>query len=256
MSFVIKDFSTGYDRKQIIHSLNLVLNNNEWLGIIGANGSGKSTFLKGIGRILKPFSGTAIIGNKNIHNWPTKDIAKEISFLPQIQNYNLQLTVYEFVCLGRSPYKEWWNWDLNNYDKSIVLKSLRATELCDLQDVLICNLSGGQRQRAYLALALAQEPQTLLLDEPTTFLDINYQIKFLNLLKILKNEKSLSIITVIHDINLALRFCDRIAILKNGKILALDKPKKILTKELIKEAFGVEISLINTPIGLQICILD
>ena len=256
MNLLIKNFSTGYENKKIINSLNFDLKNNEWLGIIGANGSGKSTLLKGIGRILHPYSGKVIINGKNIHKSPTKDISKIISFLPQVQNRSMQISVCQLVSLGRSPYKKWWEWDLNEYDKSLVKKALKLTHLYDLKDVSLCNLSGGQCQRAYLALALAQQPKTLLLDEPTTFLDIKYQIKFFNLLKDLKYNQKLSIITVIHDINLAARFCDRIAVLKDGKLLAIDVPIKILTTEIMKEAFGVKICLINTPIGLQVCIIE
>ena len=253
MSLITKDFSTGYQNKEIIKSINLSLNNVEWLGIIGANGSGKSTFLKGISRILKPSSGVVFLDDYNIHLSSTLRMAKKISFLPQLQTSNLQMSVYELVCLGRSPHKRWWETDLNKNDFMKVDQCLVLTDITTLKNKPVRTLSGGQRQRAFLALALAQDAKTLLLDEPTTFLDIHYQLEFLDLLKRLKKDQDLSIITVIHDVNLAARYCDRIAVLKEGNLIALDFPRKVLNPELMREAFQVEICQIETPIGMQIC---
>ena len=128
--------------------------------------------------------------------------------------------------------------------------------MTSLKNKPVGELSGGQRQRAFLSLALAQDAKTLLLDEPTTFLDLRYQLQFLDLLKRLNNEQELLIITVIHDLNLAARYCDRIAVLKEGKLLAIDQPREALTQELLKKAFQVETCQIETPIGLQICTIQ
>ena len=253
MPLITKDFSTGYQNNEIIKSINITLRNKEWLGIIGPNGSGKSTFLKGISRILKPSSGLASINEYDIHLSSSNDIAKEISILPQLQNLDLHMSVYDLVCLGRSPHKKWWQPDLNRKDLIKVDQSLALTEMSNLKNKAVGTLSGGQRQRAFLSLALAQDANTLLLDEPTTFLDLHYQLQLLDLLKRLNQDQNLSIITVIHDVNLAARYCDRIAVFKNGNLIALDKPKKVLTKELMKAAFQVETSQIETPIGLQLC---
>ena len=253
MTLITKNFSTGYQNKEVIKSINLTLKNVEWLGIIGANGSGKSTFLKGISRILEPSGGAAFINDHNIHLSSTQSIAKEISVLPQLQNLDLQMSVYELVCFGRSPHKKWWQIDLDNEDFVKVEQSIALTEMTDLKNKPMRALSGGQRQRAFLALALAQETKTLLLDEPTTFLDVHYQLQFFDLLKRLKKDQKLSIITVIHDVNLAARYCDRIAVLKNGELIALDEPHNVLNRELMQKAFQVETCQIETPIGLQIC---
>ena len=252
MTLITKDFSTGYQNKEVIKSINLTLKNVEWLGIIGANGSGKSTFLKGISRILEPSSGAAFLNGQNIHLSSTQGIAKEISVLPQLQTLDLQMTVYELVCLGRSPHKRWWETDLNEKDLLKVDHSLALTDMTTLKNKPVRTLSGGQRQRAFLSLALAQDAKTLLLDEPTTFLDVHYQLQFLDLLKGLNKEQKLSIITVIHDFNLAARYCDRIAVLKDGSLIALDSPGNVLTPELMKEAFNVETCQIETPIGVQV----
>ena len=256
MTLTTENFSTGYQNKDVIKSINLTLENCEWLGIIGANGSGKSTFLKGISRILKPSSGLAFINEYDIHLSSSNVIAKEISILPQLQTLDLQMSVYDLVCLGRSPHKNWWQPDLNREDLIKVDQSLALTEMSNLKDKAVGALSGGQRQRAFLSLALAQDAKTLLLDEPTTFLDLHYQLQLLDLLKRLNQDQGLSIITVIHDVNLAARYCDRIAVFKNGELIALNETSKVLTRELMKEAFQVETCQIETPIGLQICAIN
>ena len=253
MPIITKDFSTGYQNEKIITSISLSLEKSEWLGIIGANGSGKSTFLKGISRILDAYSGNAYLYGQDIHLSSTKEIAKKVSILPQQNRSNLPLTVYELVCLGRSPHKKWWELDLDENDHLKVEKSIALTDMTALKNKPVDVLSGGQRQRAFLSLALAQDARILLLDEPTTFLDIRYQLQFLDLLKRLNREQDLSIITVIHDVNLAARYCDRLAVIKDGELLAIDKPREVLTKELMKKAFQVETCTMETPIGFQIC---
>ena len=253
MTLTTKDFSTGYQGNKIIKSISLSLERSEWLGIIGANGSGKSTFLKGISRILDVYTGSAYLYGQNIHNSSTKEIAKKISVLPQHQRSNLTLTVYELVCLGRSPHKKWWELDLDENDHIKVERSIELTDMKAFKDKPVDTLSGGQRQRAFLSLALAQDAKTLLLDEPTTFLDLRYQLQFLDLLKKINEEQEITIVTVIHDLNLAARYCDRIAVIKEGELLAVDSPRKVLNNELIKKAFQVETCQIETPVGLQIC---
>ena len=253
MTLITKDFSTGYEENKIIKSINLSLDSSEWLGIVGANGSGKSTFLKGISRILDAFTGTAYLNGHNIHHASTKEIAKNISVLPQQQKSILSLSVFELVCLGRSPHKRWWDLALDENDYLRVERSISLTDMTSLKDISLERLSGGQRQRAFLSLALAQDAKTLLLDEPTTFLDLRYQLQFLDLLKRLNKEEEISIITVIHDVNLAARYCDRIAVIKDGELLAINRPREVLTQERMKQAFQVETCQIETPIGLQIC---
>jgi len=254
MPIVTKNFSTGYEGNEIIKSINFSLEKSEWIGIIGANGSGKSTFLKGISRILSAYSGNAYLNGHDIHLSSTKEIAKKISVLPQLHKTNLPLTVYELVTLGRSPHKKWWELDLNENDYMKVDRAIALTDMTDFKNKNIQALSGGQRQRAFLSLALAQDTKIILLDEPTTFLDIRYQLQFLDILKRLNKEQELSIITVIHDVNLAARYCDRIAVMKEGKLLGIDLPRKILTKHTMKTAFNVESCSIETPVGFQICI--
>tara|TARA_B100000963_G_scaffold209009_1_gene182043 strand:- start:1443 stop:2225 length:783 start_codon:yes stop_codon:yes gene_type:complete len=255
MDLLFKNFSTGYESNLIISDLNLKIKSGEWIGIIGANGCGKSTLLKGISKIIPIQNGDVLFNSSNIKVLSTKEIAKIVSYLPQKINPNLPITVKELVSLGRSPHKYFWEFDLNKNDLSIIDEAL---ELCDLKKYSnnpLSSLSGGQCQRAYLALTIAQKTKILLLDEPTTFLDINFQLQMLDLIKTLNKKNNLTILSVIHDVNLAARYCDRLAVFKQGELIAIDEPIKALSKEIIKKAFSVESSNVDTPVGKQICAL-
>ena len=247
----LENFSTGYKNKIIIDSINLSINAGEWLGIIGANGSGKSTLIKGICRIIKPQKGKVFLKGKDINNLSNKSISQQISFLPQGINSKLSISVSDLVALGRSPYKNFWDFDLTKNDKSIIEESLKLVEILDLKDCLLSEISGGQRQRAFLALALAQETEIIILDEPTNYLDINHQIKFLQILKDLQLKKNLTIITVLHDLNLCARFSDQIAALKNGLLIEVGEPKDILNKNIIKNIFDINVLISKTKYGQQ-----
>ena len=253
MDLLFKSFCTGYEGKTIISDLNLKIKSGEWVGIIGSNGSGKSTLLKGIAKIIPIQSGDLFLNESSIRILSTKSMAKWISYLPQNLNSNLPITVNDLVALGRSPHKHFWEFDLNANDLSIIKEALDLCKLNKYSNQPLNSLSGGQRQRAYLALTIAQQTKIILLDEPTTFLDINFQILMLDLIKNLNKKNKITIITVIHDINLALRYCDRLAIFKKGNLLTIDEPIKALSRETIKEAFSVESLNFETPIGHQIC---
>ena len=252
----LENFSTGYKNKIIIDSINLSINEGEWFGIIGANGSGKSTLIKGICRIIKPQKGKVFLKGKDINNLSNKSISQQISFLPQGINSNLSISVSDLVALGRSPYKNFWDFDLTKNDKSIIEESLKLVEILDLKDCLLSEISGGQRQRAFLALALAQETEIIILYEPTNYLDINHQIKFLQILKDLQFKKHLTIITVLHDLNLCARFSDQIAALKNGLLIEVGEPKDILNKNIIKNIFEINVLISKTKYGQQFYPVD
>ena len=252
----LENFSTGYKNKIIIDSINLSINEGEWLGIIGANGSGKSTLIKGICRIIKPQNGKVFLRGKDINNLSNKSISQQISFLPQGINSNLSISVSDLVALGRSPYKNFWDFNLTKNDKSIIEESLKLVEILELKDCLLSEISGGQRQRAFLALALAQETEIIVLDEPTNFLDINHQIKFLQILKDLQLKRNLTIITVLHDLNLCARFSDQIAALKNGLLIKVGEPKDILNKNIIKNIFDINVLISKTKYGQQFYPVD
>jgi len=247
----LENFSTGYKNKIIIKPMNLSIKSDNWLGIIGANGSGKSTLVRAICRIIKPFEGKVLLKGKDLNKLSHRYISQKISFLPQGTNPNLLISVNDLVALGRSPYKKFWEFDLNKKDKSIIEDSLKLVDIFDLKECLLNEISGGQRQRAFLALALAQETEIIILDEPTNYLDINHQIKFLKILKDLQLKKNLTIITVLHDLNLTARFSDNIAALKKGVLLEVGYPKDVLTKENIKDIFDINVLISETEYGKQ-----
>tara|TARA_Y100000589_G_scaffold227679_1_gene215113 strand:+ start:501 stop:1283 length:783 start_codon:yes stop_codon:yes gene_type:complete len=253
MELLLKDFSTGYENNKIIKELNFKILSGEWVGIIGSNGSGKSTLLKGIAKIIPIKNGDIFIDQSSIKLLTTKKIAKLISYLPQKVNANLPISVKELVSLGRSPHKNFWEFDWNKEDIFIIDEALELCNLKEYSDFELTSLSGGQCQRAYLALSIAQKTKIILLDEPTTFLDINFQLQMLDLIKTLHKKNNLTIISVLHDVNLAVRYCDRLAVLKEGKLLTIDEPIKALSKEIIREAFSMESQNIDTPVGEQIC---
>ena len=252
MELIFRNFSTGYSKINIVNQINFKLKEREWIGIIGANGSGKSTLLKGVLKFIPTLSGDIFLNGISTNKYSRKELSKKISYLPQKLNNNLNITVKDLITLGRSPYKKFWDFNLNKEDKNKIEEAIEIVELKNFKDKFITELSGGQCQRAYLAMVIAQDPKIMFLDEPTTFLDINHQIKFLESLKELIKEKNISIITVLHDINLAARFCHRIAILKNGKLLEINTPKKIMNEEIFKKAFDVDSLIVDTQLGPQL----
>ncbi|TAF06664.1 MAG: ABC transporter ATP-binding protein [Nostocales cyanobacterium] len=253
MPLQLESVTGGYTTSPIIQNINLSLQNGEWLSLVGANGSGKSTLLKLISRIILPQQGIVLLDGKAIHSQPPHIVAQKLALLPQQQPIPAGLTVRQLVSLGRTPHQAWWQWELTGNDRQKVEAAIKKTQLENFSARLVEELSGGERQRAFLALALAQEPKVLLLDEPTTYLDINYQLQLLELLKNLNQQQQLTIITVLHELNLAARYSSRIALLKQGQLWEVGTPENVLTPNNIAEVFGVESVIIHTPVGLQVC---
>lgn len=247
------NLSGGYTAHPVVSNLNLTLESGEWLSLVGANGSGKSTLLKLLSRLLSPSQGRVLLDGKAIHRLPAVEVAKKLAILPQQQTLPKGLTVWQLVSLGRTPHQSWWQWELDRQDRQKVEEALIQTQLEGFRDRALSELSGGERQRAFLALALAQNPKVLLLDEPTTFLDINYQLQLLELLRKLNKERQLTIVTVLHDINLAARYSDRVALLKQGRLYTVGAVEAVLNPHAIAQVFGVNVAIIQTPVGLQIC---
>jgi iron complex transport system ATP-binding protein len=255
MPLSLQNLTGGYTAVPVVCNINLTLQTGEWLSLVGANGSGKSTLLKLLGRILSPQTGVVLLDGKAIHTQPANVVAQKLALLPQQQTIPVGLSVRQLVSLGRTPHQPWWRWELNVEDKQKVENAIQKTQLEHLSDRAVEQLSGGERQRAFLALALAQEPQVLLLDEPTTYLDINYQLQLLELLKAL-NQQQLTIITVLHELNLAARYSSRIALLKEGQLWEVGTPQQVLTPDNIAQVFSVEATIMNTPVGLQVCAIS
>ena len=248
-----RNLQGGYGDKTIVDQVTLALHQGEWLSILGANGSGKSTLLRLCGRILRPQQGAVLVSGRDIHSLSPTEVARKLALLPQQQILPAGLTVYQLVSLGRSPHQPWWQWDLTTDDHRHIEQALAWTDMGQYRHTPVSALSGGQRQRAFLALALAQQPQVLLLDEPTTYLDIHYQLQLLELLKQLNRQEQLAVITVLHDINLAARYSDRLAFMRQGKLWAMGPVPDTLTPDIVNQVFDVDVAILETPVGLQIC---
>lgn len=253
----VQNLSGGYTAAlPIVRSIYLSLQAGEWLSLVGANGSGKSTLLRLLSRVLLPKQGIVLLDGKAVHTQSVQAIARQLAILPQQAMIPAGLTVRQLVSLGRTPHQPWWQWELNAVDRQQVEQAIAQTHLEHLSDRPVEQLSGGERQRAFLALTLAQNPKVLLLDEPTTFLDVHHQLELLELLKDLNQHQQLTIITVLHDINLAIRYSDRIAMLNQGTLAAIGTTAEVITPTHLRQVFGVEAAILNTPVGLQICLLS
>ncbi|MEL7505350.1 MAG: ABC transporter ATP-binding protein [Cyanobacteria bacterium J06554_6] len=248
-----RSLSGGYDRQRVVEAVSLQLRAGEWLSLVGANGSGKSTLLRLMSRLLSPQQGAAYLNGRDIHQLSPTQVAQNLALLPQQQTLPEGLTVYQLVSMGRSPHQPWWRWEVDAAGQRQIQQALHWTEMVSYRHFPVTALSGGERQRAFLALALAQNPQVLLLDEPTTYLDIHYQLQLLELLKRLNQQQQLSIITVLHDINLAVRYSDRLAMLRQGYLWTVGPVSTVLTPDNLRQVFEVEAAIISTPIGPQIC---
>lgn len=238
----VKNLSVSYESNIIIEDMNLSIPKGKISIIIGANGCGKSTLLKTISRINKPKSGDIFINNKNIKKIKEKNIAREVAFLPQGPVCPSGLTVRELVAYGRFPHQKMIG-GLNSHDKDIIDWAIEETGLSEFADREIENLSGGQRQRAWIAMTLAQETDIIMLDEPTTYLDMSYQLEVLEVLQKLNKEKNITVVIVLHELNNACRFADNIIGLKKGKIICEGKPIDVINKETLKKIYGIDANI-------------
>jgi iron complex transport system ATP-binding protein len=241
-----EQLSLAYHNATIISELNVVVPQGQITALVGPNGCGKSTLLRGLSRLLKPKQGTVYLDGKAIHQMPTKQLATRIGVLPQSPTAPEGLTVHELVAQGRYPHQRWFQ-QWTEEDERIVAEALQITNMSDLSDRPLDTLSGGQRQRAWIAMALAQETEILLLDEPTTFLDLAYQIEVLDLLREL-NEEGRTIVMVLHDLNQACRYADYLVAMRDGAIIAEGLPKAVMTEAMVKEVFGLESRIVLDPV--------
>lgn len=249
MNIELKQLHGGYSDVSIIENVNFNIREGEWLTIVGANGSGKSTLLKLINRILIPQKGSVFFDQQSCQSMSPKDIAQQISFLAQQQHIPENITVQELVSLGRVPHQTWWQWSPSPEDQEHIQWAIAKTGLETYRDRPVQALSGGERQRVFIALALAQRTQALLLDEPTSYLDIHYQLELLELLKSLQTAETFTIVTVLHDLNLAERYSDRVALMQAGQVLSVGKRHEVLTQENIRQAFQIEAEILLSSIG-------
>lgn len=243
---IVSDVQTGYGRKIVLRAINLTVRIGGFLGLLGPNSSGKSTLLKAIIKYLPVSAGRiALLGN-DLSTLTPKDIARQVGVVPQKLETKFELTVRELVTLGRYPHLTPLSHG-DTEDGRIVEESMAAVNILHLSDRLITEISGGEFQRAIVAQALAQTPQILILDEPTTHLDISHQIDLCELLLKLNREKGLTIITALHDLNLAARYCQEVVLLKDGKIFASGPTDDLLSEALLEEVYGVRVRKERDP---------
>ncbi|MDQ0216157.1 iron complex transport system ATP-binding protein [Oikeobacillus pervagus] len=246
--------SLSYGNTLIIDKLNLTIPKGEITVFIGSNGCGKSTLLKSLARLLKPLNGSVILEGKSIAKIPTKEVAKSLAILPQSPEVPEGLTVLQLVKQGRYPYQSWLK-QWSKEDEEAVQRALQATRMTDLAERTVDSLSGGQRQRAWIAMTLAQETDIILLDEPTTYLDMTHQIEILDLLFELNEKEKRTIIMVLHDLNLSCRYAHHIVALKDKKIYDQGRPEEVINCELVKEVFQMDCQVTRDPLfGTPLCI--
>jgi len=235
----LQKVSINYSNRNIIKNVSLDVKAGEIVSIIGPNGTGKSTILKAISKRIAVADGSIIFNEQEIANMSVKEISKQMCMVSQANNSPHDMTVGELVGYGRLPYKKWYE-RMSKEDEEIVLWALQQTGLEPYRDRLLQRLSGGEAQRAWIAMALAQKPKILLLDEPTTYLDIAHQLEVLDLIKRLNKELELTVIMVLHDLNHAAQYSDKICVIHRGEVHAYGKPEEIMTTALIGRVYGVE----------------
>lgn len=249
-----QNLQLGYDKTIIIDKLNLKIPKGKITIFVGGNGCGKSTLLRSLARILKPQAGQIFLDDKSLTEIATKEIAKRLAILPQGPIAPEGLTVLQLIKQGRYPYQSWKH-QWSKEDDKIIKAVMKATNIAKLANRFVNSLSGGQRQRAWIAMCLAQNTHILLLDEPTTYLDLAHQIEVLDLLFELNATKNHTIVMVLHDLNLACRYADNIVAIKNKSIYAQGAPEKIITKKMVYDVFNIKCE-ISTDIlfGTPLCI--
>lgn len=246
----IKGLTCGYDSRFFIQEINFTLEEKEFVGIIGPNGSGKTTFLRAITRFLKSQKGTVSFNGRDVRQIGFKEFARKIAVVSQNPPVN-DITVEEFVLLGRTPHFEKMQFLETRHDFEIARKVMSLTQTLKFKDRLMRELSGGERQLVFIARALAQEPQLLLLDEPTTHLDIGHQVAVLDLLKKLNRECGLTVIIVLHDLNLASEYCKRLVLMREGRIYKAGHPDEVLCYQIIEEVYKTVVVVEKNPISLR-----
>nr|WP_203679727.1 ABC transporter ATP-binding protein [Streptomyces microflavus] len=239
--------TVGYGGRAVIDDLDVSIPPGVVTTIIGPNGCGKSTLLRTLTRLLKPARGTVVLDGEDIGRLRTRDVAKKLGLLPQAPVAPEGLTVGDLVARGRHPHQSWlrqWSSD----DAGVVERALAMTGVADLADRPVDSLSGGQRQRVWISMTLAQGTDLLLLDEPTTYLDLAHAIDVLDLVDDL-HESGCTVVMVLHDLNLATRYSDNLIVMRAGSILAQGHPRDVITAELLYEAFGLQAKVIDDPVG-------
>ncbi len=242
-----ESLSIGYGSRIVVESLDLDVLDGTVTAVIGPNGCGKSTLLRALGRLMRPRCGSVLLDGRRIDQMSTREVAKLLGVLPQAPMAPEGLTVADLVARGRHPHQAWYRqWSRD--DERVVAEALSWTGIADLADRPVDELSGGQRQRAWLAMTLAQGTDLLLLDEPTTYLDLAHQIDVLDLIDRLHHEAGRTVVMVLHDLNLAARYAHNLVAMRDGRIVASGPPQHVLTEELLCRVFELDARLIADPV--------
>jgi len=244
----VEAVTLGYGDRVVVESLDLLVPSGRITCIVGANACGKSTLLRAMARLLAPRSGRVVLDGKDLHAMPTKQVARTLGLLPQSPIAPEGIVVADLVSRGRHPHQGMLTrWTAQ--DDEAVAEALRMTDTLELADRTVDELSGGQRQRAWIAMALAQRTDILLLDEPTTFLDISHQVDVLDLLTDLNRGRGTTIVMVLHDLNLAARYADHLIAVSAGRLHAAGGPRDVLTPEMVQDVFGMQSQVILDPVS-------
>jgi iron complex transport system ATP-binding protein len=238
----------GYGDRTVVHGLSLAVPDGAVTAVVGANACGKSTLLRGLARLLRPSAGSVLLDGEQIHRSPTRRVARTLGLLPQAPVTPEGVSVVDLVSRGRHPHLgalRRWGPD----DDAAVGEALALTGTTDLAERPVDELSGGQRQRVWVAMALAQKTDLLLLDEPTTYLDVAHQMELLELLRDLNAARGTTIVMVLHELNLAARFADHLVAMCEGRVVATGPPGEVLTEETVREVFGLSCRVIPDPVS-------
>jgi iron complex transport system ATP-binding protein len=240
--------SLSYGGAEVVSGLSLEVAPGLVTAIVGSNGCGKSTLLRGLARLLRPTQGSVLLDGRQISAMRTRDVARHLALLPQAPTAPEGLTVGDLVARGRQPHQSWLS-QWSRTDEEVVAQALEWTGMLDFADRQLDDLSGGQRQRAWISMALAQGTDLLLLDEPTTYLDLAHAVDVLDLIGRLSDEHGRTVVMVIHDLNLAARYADVLVALKDGRIVASGPPEDVLSEELLQEVFGLSARVVEDPVS-------
>ncbi|MGO8705347.1 MAG: ABC transporter ATP-binding protein [Candidatus Brocadiia bacterium] len=236
----VKNVSAGYGRKIVVRDVTMRVAEGEFVGLIGPNGSGKTTLLRVISGVLAPSEGEVLLRDAPLRTIGKRRLAQMMACLPQELASDLAFTVREIVLMGRSPHLSRIGRETRQ-DSEAAEKAMALADIADIADRFMTEISGGERQRAFIAMCLAQEPQILLLDEPTSHLDVGHQLSLLDLVKRLNRRTGMTVVAVFHDLNLASEYCDRLLLLHQGRAEALGSPQEVLTAEIIRRVYQAKV---------------